>query len=418
MPADTPVKALILAFTDAPSLAAYVINRLQPELLCFFVPESAKTQIEEAVQPLVQQMPKRWDWVVTPDPSDVIACHQALSRSIHDLFRNWAVQVGEVVVDLTGATPAMAAALATVSQPWTSRVISLVDAEGREEGEAIAIGGMTKYWLQGNPWDESAVVVRREASDAFNHGSFRAAATLFHTLEARVSGGQKPLYRALGELASGYGLWEQFHYRQAWDKLKTSLKALDMASLWGGPPGLKALLPLIKANSGFLEKLVLDPADVKEGVVLDLLAHAHRRAHVDHDYERSMVALVRAMEACAQRQLFKQYKIKTWDVQPEQVPDAMRDTCRTCCLDDVDGKYKLPLQSQFRVLAGLGDQMGQAFLRDWPKMKPLFDAANHAVLGHGFEAIKAERVQQLSDVVMKLTGVSESSLPKFPVLSL
>ena len=418
MPADTPVKALILAFTDAPSLAAYVINRLQPELLCFFVPESAKAQVEEAVQPLVQQMPKRWDWVVTPDPADVIACHQALSRSIHDLFRNWAVQVGEVVVDLTGATPAMAAALATVSQPWTSRVISLVDAEGREEGEAIAIGGLTKYWLQGNPWDESAVVVRREASDAFNHGSFRAAATLFHTLEARVSGGQKPLYRALGELASGYGLWEQFHYRQAWDKLKTSLKALDMASLWGGPPGLKALLPFIKANNGFLEKLVLDPADVKEGVVLDLLAHAHRRAHVDHDYERAMVALVRAMEACAQRQLFKQYKIKTWDVQPEQLPDAMRDTCRTCYLDDVDGKYKLPLQSQFRALAGLGDQMGQAFLRDWPKMKPLFDAANHAVLGHGFEAIKAERVQQLSDFVMKLTGVSESSLPKFPVLSL
>ena len=252
MPADTPVKALILAFTDAPSLAAYVINRLQPELLCFFVPESAKTLVEEAVQPLVQQMPKRWDSVVTPDPADVIACHQALSRSIHDLFRNWAVQVGEVVVDLTGATPAMAAALATVSQPWTSRVISLVDAEGREEGEAIAIGGLAKYWLQGNPWDESAVVVRREASDAFNHGSFRAAATLFHTLEARVSGGQKPLYRALGELALGYGLWEQFHYRQAWDKLKTSLKALDMASLWGGPPGLKALLPLIKANNGNL----------------------------------------------------------------------------------------------------------------------------------------------------------------------
>ena len=418
MPADTPVKALILAFTDAPSLAAYVINRLQPELLCFFVPESAKAQVEEAVQPLVQQMPKRWDWVVTPDPADVIACHQALSRSIHDLFRNWAVQVGEVVVDLTGATPAMAAALATVSQPWTSRVISLVDAEGREEGEAILIDGLAKQWLQGNPWDESAVVVRREASDAFNHGSFRAAATLFHTLEARVSGGQKPLYRALGELASGYGLWEQFHYRQAWDKLKTSLKALDMASLWGGPPGLKALLPFIKANNGFLEMLVLDPADVKEGVVLDLLAHAHRRANVDHDYERAMVALVRAMEACAQRQLFKQHKIKTWDVQPEQLPDAMRDTCRTCYLDDVDGKYKLPLQNQFRALAGLGDQMGQAFLRDWPKMKPLFDAANHAVLGHGFEAIKAERVQQLSDVVMKLTGVSESSLPKFPVLSL
>jgi CRISPR-associated protein (TIGR02710 family) len=418
MPTDAPVKALIIAFTDAPSLAAYVINRLQPELLCFFVPESAKSQVEGAVQPLVQQMPKRWDWVVTPDSGDIIACHQVLSRTIHDLFRTWDVQVGDVVVDLTGATPAMAAALAAASQPWTSRVISLVDAKGREDGESLVIDGLAKHWLQGNPWDEAAVVVRREACDAFNHGSFRGAATLFHTLEARVSGGQKPLYRALADLALGYGLWEQFHYRQAWEKLKNSSKALDMASLWGGPPGLKALLPCIKANSGFLEKLVLDPADVKEGVILDLLAHAHRRAHADHDYERAMVALVRALEACAQRQLFKQYKIKTWDVQPEQLPEPLRETCRTCYMDDVDGKYKLPLQGQLRVLAGLGDQMGQAFLRDWPKMKPLLDAANHALLSHGFEAIKGERVQQLSDVVMKLTGVSESSLPKFPILSL
>ena len=109
---------------------------------------------------------------------------------------------------------------------------------------------------------------------------------------------------------------------------------------------------------------------------------------------------------------------KTWDVQPEQLPQALQETCRSCWLEDLDGKYKLPLQAQFRVLAGLGDQMGQAFLREWPTMKPLLDAANHAVLGHGFEQVKAERVQQLYDVVLRLTGVSETSLPKFPVLNI
>jgi hypothetical protein len=51
-------------------------------------------------------------------------------------------------------------------------------------------------------------------------------------------------------------------------------------------------------------------------------------------------------------------------------------------------------------------------------MKPLLDAANHAVLGHGFDPVKAERVQQLYEVVIKLSSVSETSLPKFPVLSL
>jgi hypothetical protein len=95
----------------------------------------------------------------------------------------------------------------------------------------------------------------------------------------------------------------------------------------------------------------------------------------------------------------------------------MQDVCRSCYSDDIDGKYVLPLQAQFRVLAGLGDQMGESFLRQWPTMKPLFNAANRAVLGHGGEPVKAERVQQLFEVVMKVTHADENSLPKFPRLT-
>jgi hypothetical protein len=50
-------------------------------------------------------------------------------------------------------------------------------------------------------------------------------------------------------------------------------------------------------------------------------------------------------------------------------------------------------------------------------MKPLFNAANRAVLGHGSEPVKAERVQQLFEVVMKVTNTDETSLPKFPTLT-
>jgi hypothetical protein len=133
----------------------------------------------------------------------------------------------------------------------------------------------------------------------FNRGHFSAAARLYREIEMRVSGGQKPFYRAFADLAEGYEFWERFHYRQAWEKLKTATKALEMASLWGGPPGLKAVLQAIKANVGFLEKLVLDPAEVKEFVVLDLLAHAGRRLHVAHDPEAAMIALVRSLEGAA-----------------------------------------------------------------------------------------------------------------------
>ncbi|MDH4300567.1 MAG: TIGR02710 family CRISPR-associated CARF protein [Nitrospira sp.] len=418
MAQDQPIKALVIAFVDDAASAVYSINRLKPEALCFVLPEASKALVESAIQPNIQQMPRRWDWIVLADTAEFSSTYQPLARSIPDLLQTWEIQPGELVVDLSGATAAMASSLSLVTLPWTSRLIELrPDREGLE-GDRVEIDSKTLVWTQSNPWDEQATVSRRDGCELFNQGLFEAAVKLFREGELRVSGGQKPLYRAFADLAEGYGLWERFHYRQAWDKLKTAIKAIEMASLWGGPPGLKAVVPPIKANAGFLEKLVLDPAEVKEFVPLDVLAHAHRQLLFRRNPEAAMLALVRALEAFAQVRLHKAHKIKSWDVLPEQLPQALQEICRTCYLEDIDGKYKLPLQAQFRVLAGLGDQLGQAFLREWPKMKPLLDAASHGVLGHGFEPVKSERVQQLYDVVVRLTGVAEPSLPKFPVLHL
>lgn len=421
MAADTPIKALLIAVADRAPAAVYSINRLKPELLCFFLPESAKPMVETVIQPQLAQMPRRWDWVVTPEPARFMASYQVLARALPDLLRTWEVGPGELVLDLTGATPAMAAAMALAGLPFASRVVMLelvTSGAATEGGDSVTVDGSPCVWLQGNPWDEAAHVSRREGCDLFNRGAFGSAASLFRQIEFRVSGGQKPLYRAMADLADGYGLWERFQYRPAWDKLKTAIKALDMASVWGGPPGLKAVLPPIKNNAGFLEKLVLDPQEVKEAVAYDLLAHARRRAEMDHDPESATAALLRALEAFAQHRLFKQHGIKSWDVRPEQLPEALRETCRTCYLNDVDGKYKLPLQAQYRALAGLGDQMGQSYLAQWTKLKPLLDAAAQGVLGSGFEPIKAERFQQLYEIVVKVIGVADTSLPRFPPLSL
>lgn len=415
---DQPIKALVIAFVDDAASAVYSINRLKPEALCFVLSEASKALVESAIQPNIQQMPRRWDWIVLAETAEFASTYQPLARSLPDLLQTWEIQPGELVVDLSGATAAMASSLSLVTLPWTSRLIELrPDREGLE-GDRVEINSKTLVWTQSNPWDEQATVSRRDGCTLFNQGLFEAAVKLFREGELRVSGGQKPLYRAFADLAEGYGLWERFHYRQAWDKLKTATKALEMAALWGGPPGLKAVVPPIKANTGFLEKLVLDPAEVKEFVPVDVLAHAHRQLLFRRNPEAAMLALVRALEAFAQVRLHKTHKIKSWDVLPEQLPQALQEICRTCYLEDIDGKYKLPLQAQFRVLAGLGDQLGQAFLREWPKMKPLLDAANHAVLGHGFEPVKSERVQQLYDVVVKLTGLNEAMMPKFPVLNL
>ena len=115
---DSPIKALLIAIADDAPAAVYSINRLKPEVLCFFGPASVKQLIETAVQPHIAQMPRRWDCVITSDASHFAASCQALSRTLPDLLQTWEVKSGDLVMDMTGATPAMAGAMMLTGTPY------------------------------------------------------------------------------------------------------------------------------------------------------------------------------------------------------------------------------------------------------------------------------------------------------------
>lgn len=411
----------MIALVGDPSPCVATINRLNPEHLCFFIPEDLRPKIDTQIQPNLVHLPKKWDWVITPDPHGFGACYKALNQPLTDLLKVWGLGPGDLIVDFSRATAAMAAATSLASLTHSSQFLTLkpaVLAGDAPVAELVIINGTAHTWQQDNPWAEAAIGARRQAATLFNRGAYQGAAEAFRQIEARVSGGQKPLYHALADLAEAYGCWDRFQYKPAWESLKTAAKALDMASVFGGPPLLKDLMPHLKNNLGFLEKLVMDPAEIKAALAPDLLANARRRAEQDRAFDAALATAVRALEAFAQVQLFRQHKIKTHDVQPDQLPAALQEPCRTCYLDDVDGKYKLPLVAQFRALAGLGDAMGQAYLAQWPQMKPLVDAAFRSPLGHGYDTASSERYHQLYTLIVKVTGITDAALPKFPILSL
>ena len=124
MAQDQPVKALVIALTDHAAAAVYSINRLQPDSLCFVLPEGAKSLVESEVQPKIEHMPRRWDWVILAETGEFVGCYQTLARTLPEMLRTWDVQPGELVVDMTGATPAMAGALMLVdhADEFTDRI--------------------------------------------------------------------------------------------------------------------------------------------------------------------------------------------------------------------------------------------------------------------------------------------------------
>ena len=412
MSAHIPTKALLLAIQTDPAPAIAILQHLQPEMVCFFLQESCKPVVESDVHPALSQMPQRWDWILTPNTESFPACHKALAQGLGPLLTTWNVAPGELTLDLTGASSAMASAMTLAGFPFSTQVW-LGNPNSTKDPSADS---SPQADPSENPWDEEAPRIRQDGCEMFNLGWHEAAARIFQTLEHRISGGSKPMYRALVDIAQGYGLWEQLQYRHAWEKLKSGIKALELASVWGGPPGMDRLIKSLKDNLRFLESLALDAKEIKPSLALDLFAWAKRRGDRGREIEMATRVLFRGLEASAQYHLFKGYQIKSWDITVEQLPKEMQGTCQACYLNDIDGKYRLPLLAQFQTLAGLGDPIGQRFTTDWPKMKSLFDAADHAVMGYGFESLKAERFHQLFELTLKLTGTVVTDLPVFPTL--
>ena len=239
MSASISTKALLLAIQADPAPAIAILRHLTPDMVCFFLHESQKSVVESHIHPALSRMPQRWDWILTPSSESFSACHKALARWLGPLLTTWNIVPGELVVDLTGATVGMASAMMLAGFPFSTKVFLFPGNQPPfpEHHVEETAKRLSQSEASENPWDEEAPRMRGEACYQFTHGSYDAAARAFHTLEHRVSGGLKPFYRALADVAQAYGLWDQLLYRSAWEKLKGGIKALELAFRVGRPSG-------------------------------------------------------------------------------------------------------------------------------------------------------------------------------------
>ena len=140
MAQDQPIKALVITFLDDAASAVYSINRLKPEALCFVLPEGSKALVETEIQPNIQQMPRKWDWIVLADTAEFPSVYQSLARSLPDLVRRRAAEAGladaaPAAVLLTSCSPAATGGLRAIVEAWRCRVYA-------PDGRALQIEGV------------------------------------------------------------------------------------------------------------------------------------------------------------------------------------------------------------------------------------------------------------------------------------
>lgn len=413
---QSTVKALIVSVGGEPAPTIAAINLLRPEALCFFVSETDRGAIDREIIPKIERAPQQWDQVVTPDPENLSFCCRALLQNLPGLISRWGVEPSLWGIDYSGGTKTMAAALVLCAADAAASYHLVVSKEHAKGGTDVTLGTETRLQYQGNVWDELATRARRDAAEAFNQARYRGAADLFRKIGNRVSGGAKPLYKGLVDLAEGYAHWDALDYREGWNRLQSAKKGLEMAALFGGPPGLREGVARLKENLSFLEKLVMGTKEIKPELFLDLLSNARRRAQIEKKFEEATARLVRALEALGQATLAE--RGFSFDrVDPDRLPPSLKAEFLQKYTSPLDGRIKPDLPGIYRLLKELGDPIGIAFDQHRSALKISLEAGERSILGHGFTPIPLERYQQLWESVLKVSGALPEKGPQFPTLS-
>jgi CRISPR-associated protein (TIGR02710 family) len=323
-----------------------------------------------------------------------------------------------VLVDLTGGTKCMSAALALAARRWPCQFAyvggaDLGGAERTKGGVGVVVSGKEQIVYSQNPWDSLGYQAVEDAVALLDQGDYEGAkSTLDQALKNVARGDIKSELAAFKLFCEAYQAWDIFDHDLALKKLgEVARNANNIRHLFG----IEAadLLRTVQSHQSFLRAL----KDSAQGrfFLLDLCANARRCADRGR-YDDAVSRLYRMIEATAQLRLREEphYIADTGKIPLDMVPEALREQWAIKASED---HLMLGLQDDFQLLKALGDVLGQRFeeLGLAGERGPL-QQRNGSILAHGFTTVRKGTFDSLWRSALRLAEINEDELPRFPRL--
>lgn len=338
-------------------------------------------------------------------------CTDGRENDVQALFMDWSAHWGEwlsgwlgarMVVDFTSGTKPMSAAAFALAIAREVDAVSYVVGPRDETGRATESTTAVSFAPE-------LVIARQQlrlAAEHFNAGSFAAArdiAGAYMKRDQMPDETLRTMARGLHYVAAGYEAWDRFDWKQARSHLHQVISDCSEWQWLRTPDQLRqnySLLTEIRKHS--------DQRGFATSILADLLSNA-RRCMGREDWDDAVARLYRACEMVAQKRLLEQYRQKTGDIDPETLPDELQPEYRARRERSARGKLSLGLESAYRLLEQLGDELGRAFRRAYGaegkgELASLLAARNQSLLAHGEAPIRPEKAEKLWDHVVGLAN--------------
>ncbi|MCX6022197.1 MAG: TIGR02710 family CRISPR-associated CARF protein [Chloroflexi bacterium] len=416
------VAAYTLLVSTVGGTAAPIVKSLldaRPEMVIFVSSAESRPTVAAALAEAAEQglalRPSQWRIVETPDSQDLGKCVQRLRRLDEETER-WQERGDgfRVVVDFTGGTKCMSAALALAARRWRCVFAYVGGTERTKEGVGLVVSGSETVLNAQNPWDALGYQAAEDATLLCDQGQYAGAVQLLEAAQRRSGPEERRTLATLAEAAKGYDAWERFRHKDALTSLTNARKnANDLRALLGSERA-DVLLQHMETNCAWLANLGPATPPTRPRI-LDLLANACRRG-AEQRFDDAVARLYRSLEALAQLALLPHGVADTGAVPLDAVPAPLRQEWESRARN---GMLLLGLQDDYRLLEALRDplaaQFGALGLDD--RSRSPLQARNNSILAHGFDTVGPRVFAQLRDAALRLAGVAEATLPAFPKLS-
>lgn len=409
---------LICTVGGSPEPVVAALKHWRPARVRFVHTPQTKEDIEGKIVPMAREEdvdldPGRYDLFELPDGQDLEICLDGLRQLTLEVMQS-AERGLQVVVDFTGGTKCMSAAIALQASRWPCEFSYVGGRERTKDGAGVVVSGTEQVIHKANPWDTLGYQAVEDFVVLFDQHAFRAAANVAETAKKHVSRpDRKREFAVLEQLAKAFDAWDRFDHKDSKVELEQVEKsANDLRTVLGAAKGDRVLSDVARLCS-YLGQLC-QVAPPSRYHVLDLLANAKRRRD-EGRIDDAVARLYRAIEAIAQVALKERHDIEnTAKVPLARVPETLRARWASCA---TEGVVKLGLQNAYMLLANLNDPLGEKFASvklDGTK-SPLV-SRNRSILAHGFDSVSENAVDSLWKAAFEVGGFTEEMLPAFPSL--
>jgi CRISPR-associated protein (TIGR02710 family) len=405
-------KAMIVSVGGTPEPIIITLDEERPEFVCFLASQQSVDQIADIKRRTAVSC--RDEKELTEDPDDLVECYRKALACI-DRVRRQGISLDDTLVDYTGGTKVMGAALAMAAGSYNVR-FSYVGGTARTKGGLGTVEtGSEHRRIDRNPWQLFAVEEKRRVAQFFNAHQYVAARDALAELVPRLTGPDRLILDALREMTDGYGLWDRFEHNAALKVLSEARRKLAERTQAASMAEYDPLIETAAQNVSFLGELASCTkgfAKLHPALAVDLVANAERRIE-EGKFDDAVARLYRAVEIVGQAAFEAAFGVPNGKVPSEIIPQELRE--------EFTAKYgdgsllKLPLTATFRTLMSVGDAAGRRFGEHQEELRKVLDARNYSVLAHGLRPLAKETAARLRDIVCSFLP-SDARRPAFPKL--